>query len=151
MLTGRQNSVYRPLVATAWREHCRRAGGDPSHAAAREQWYRTEIRKLGLASTKDPIAGTPEKFDELCLHFATLAADDQAIGYWSRARERRALHVLDASLRDAQKARNYAIGIAQRMGLFSGEAMTLDELPAEAVLKVNAAVRLQVGRERMAV
>jgi hypothetical protein len=143
MLTGREQGIYRPLVDQAWRVHCARTGRDPASQAGREEWYRVQVQKaVGFYTTKQ--VKMPQEFDRLCLHFATVAGDEKAIGYWSAAAERREMHRLQMTMRTMGVDRAYVHGIARQMG-FPDKG--LESLPAELIHKLNTALFLQSKRQ----
>lgn len=143
MLSGQQNSRFRPMVGRAWLAVCARTGARPNDRAAKEKWYRKELLSgPGFYSTKQ--IGSVEQFDGLCLHFAVIGGNQGEIDYWSKAAERRALWRLRESLRAAGKSEAYALGVARNMGY--GD-LPLEEMPAEAVLKVNTAIYMQWKRQ----
>ena len=143
MLTKKQNAIYRPLVKRAWRVFCDRTGKDTNDRGARESWYRRELVSslLGIYTTKQVQTGA--EFDAICLHFATLAGDPEAIDYWTRADERRALWRLKQTMRNAGVDWPYVHGITRNMGY----SKPIDDLPAALILKINTAVYLYWKRQ----
>ena len=135
MLTRRQNAVYRPLVAEAWQAYCSRHGGDVGDSRAKDAWYREQlVDALGIYTTKQ--VRDADEFDRLLLHFATIAGNDEWIDRASRGPERRALWRLRKTMKNAGEPLSYVYGIARHMGY----DLALEELPAEAVLKINTAL-----------
>jgi hypothetical protein len=80
------------------------------------------------------------QFDALCLHFATLSGDDRQIHYWSRCEERRILRIIDQMLSALDLRREYAHGIAFKMGLIQGEMKSLDDLPEAHLRRIATAL-----------
>jgi len=136
--------IYRGLVDKAWRAHCETENANAADKAEKERWYRKELlRTLNVYTTKQVFAVEDE--DTLCLHFATLANDQREIHYWSRAEERRAIWVLRKTMNAAGVNLNYVRQMAIRMG-FLTEKETLEDLPAELILKINAALDMHAHR-----
>jgi hypothetical protein len=137
------------VVAKAWAEHCRRSALATVDRAAKDAWYRSQVKGvLGVDTTRgaDPV----RDFDRLMLHFATLANDDYWIKRCSVGEETRALHQLQRTIDNAARAGvdisdAYLAGIAKHMGF--GDR-PLDQLPAAAVLKVRTAISLHWQRKK---
>jgi len=105
---------------------------------ASDKWYRQAlVEGVGISSTKQIAPKDQKLFDNLCLCFATLSGNDQQIDYWSRAAERRALWMLEQTMKKAGVDMPYVTGIANNMGF--GDSY-LRDLPAEMILKLNTAV-----------
>lgn len=63
--------LFRPMVATAWHQHCRLFSIDPSDKIAKESWYRDAIRTAaGVTSTRELTADQQKR---VLAHFAYLA------------------------------------------------------------------------------
>jgi len=143
VLDRRQQGVYRPLVAQAWQVFCRRNAGTVSDKVAKDAWYRKElVNELGVYTTKQ--IGSPEEFDSLMLHFATIADNEYWIDRASRGAEGRALWLLKKTMGNAGVDWPYVYGIARNMGYDK----VVEELPAEAVLKINTAVYIYMKRQQ---
>ena len=80
----------------------------------------------------------------LMLHFATIAGDADEIKYWSVASERRALHLLTMTMRNAGVGQAYAEGVARKMKL----RLPLVDMPAKHILKINTAIYLHWKRKQ---
>ncbi len=137
MLTGRQQSKYRPLVERAWQWTCLRADTNPAVDSARETWYRKQLLDAcGIYTTlqADPV----KDYDTLMLHFAVIAGDQAAIAYFSSAAERRLLHNIRRSIESGVVTEAYVQGIARNMGYRTD----LDTLPADHLWRIwNALIR----------
>jgi hypothetical protein len=140
-LSPSNNGLYRPLARRAWAVHCERNGLDPACSLAFDRWRRSETwTRLGIYTTKE--IRSQEQFDELMLHFATIANDAGEIGYWTRASERRALWRLRKTMANAGVGDAYVDGICVQMGY----PLPISELPASQVLKINSAVYMHWRR-----
>lgn len=139
MLNGKQQSIFRPLVDRAWLAYCsRRPAGNVNSREDRAAWYRKVlVQELGVYSTKEIQPDDQDRFDTLCLVFATISGDQAQIDYWSRAPERRAMWRLESTMRNARVDWAYVRGIARNMNL--GDR-PIEDLPAELILKLNTAV-----------
>lgn len=148
MLTGKQNSIFRPLVEKAWSALCVRNSVSLSDEVAHKAWYRKVlVMQFGFYSTKQVPADNSVLFDELCLHFATLSGDEREIGYWSAAEERRAMWRLTHTMENAGVGWPYVLAIARNMGFDVSDDTKVHELPAEHILKLNTAVYLYMKRQ----
>jgi len=137
-LSRAQNGKYRPLVKKAYHVYCASGGNDLF-----DPWYRKQlVNSLGVHTTKQ--LKTAGEFDQACLHFATLAGDAKEIDHWSRASERRALWVLEQSMRKLDVGWPYVKGVARNLGF--GDRPIRD-LPATLILKINTALDKQVRRK----
>ena len=148
MLNGKQQSLYRPLVDSAWLAYgARNPGSSANCKAGYEKWYReTLVKNLGIYTTKE--IKDEAQFDALCLVFATLGGDQTQIDYWSRAAERRALWRLQQTMKNAGVNWAYVQGIARNMNFIQGESANwIDDLPAELILKLNTAVFVHMKRK----
>lgn len=127
----------------AWQAHCTESGEDPTDRNAHEAWYRAElVASVGVYTTKQ--VSTPEDFDKLCLHFATLAGDDTQIDYWTRAPERRALWWLKREMAKTGKSGAYVHGIARKMNF---PDRPIEDLPEEMIRKLATALYKSRKRE----
>lgn len=137
MLSPRQQSKYRPLVARAWAAECSRTGCCPDLDGARESWYRRQLLDAcGIYTTKeaDPV----NDYDALMLHFSIIAGDQGLIDYFSSAAERRHLHNIRRSIDQGIVTEAYVLGIARNMGYRDD----LDSLPADHLWRIwNALIR----------
>lgn len=78
MLTREQQGVYRPLVNTAWVEHCKLTGTSPNNKPAYDLWYRDQVHSaIGVWSTRDADPG--RDFSRLLDRFKLLAGEPQPI------------------------------------------------------------------------
>jgi hypothetical protein len=150
MLSGRQNFLFRPRVQAAWLEHCRLGNLDPADRLGKDRWYRKElVEHFGIYTTKE--IQSADQFGQICLHFATIAGDMAMISRFSADAERRAMWLLKQSMGKAAMDWPYLKGIARRMG-FGVDAWGPDaeaelaQMPAELILKLNAAVYLYSKR-----
>lgn len=83
-LTSRDQGRYRPAVESAWLAHCATSGSAPNDKAAREAWYRSELKgRFGVESTKDYSGDV----DALVEHFRRQFADATVRG-WSDAQNK---------------------------------------------------------------
>jgi len=137
MLTNRQQSKYRPLVARAWQVECLRSGCHPDLDGARESWYRRQLLDAcGIYTTKQ--AHPVKDYDKIMLHFASIAGDEALIDYFSRASERRHLFLIRREIERGAVTEAYVRGIARKMGFRED----LDSLPADHLWRVwNALLR----------
>lgn len=63
--------LFRPMVATAWHQHCRLFSIDPTDKIAKEAWYRDALRTAaGVTSTRELTADQQKR---VLNHFAYLA------------------------------------------------------------------------------
>ncbi len=144
MLTGKQQAIYRPLVDRAWSAFCKR--DIMGYVMGRDAWYRKVlVQELGIYSTKEIPGNDGQKFDALCLVFATITGDQKEIEYWSSAAERRALWMLRQTMQNAGVDEPYVRGIARNMGM--GDR-PIQDLPAELILKINTAVFIYMKRRQ---
>ena len=147
MLTRKQNGVYRPLVKRAWLAHCERTGTSPNDRSAQDDWYRRQLLDAaGIYTTKeaDPVV----HFDLVMHRFAWIANDRYWLDRLATADERRALWRLRVTIRKARDqgldiSDAYVAGIQRNMGF---GAKALEDLPAEHILRINAAVYLHARR-----
>ena len=146
MLTGKQQAIFQPLKEAAWLAYCaRKPAGNPNSPEDREAWYRKVlVQELGIWSTKEIPGNDQEKFDALCLVFATITGDTEQIKYWSSAAERRALWLLKMTMQNAGVDTAYVRGIARKMNM--GDR-PIEDLPAELILKLNTAVFIYMKRK----
>ena len=124
------------MLESAWQAHCTNTRQDPKSKDAREAWYRAElVACVGVYTTRQ--IKTVEDFDKLCLHFATLSGDQDQIGYWTRAPERRALWWLKQEMDKTGKSWAYVHGIARKMNL---PDRPIEDLPEEMIRKLATAL-----------
>jgi hypothetical protein len=142
MLSGKQQAVYRPLVAEAWQKHCSASGIDPRNKAAKETWYRVQLVKAcGCWTTKQ--VSDPESLDAVLMHFAVLANNDRQIKWVAVSAQRRAIWRLKQTMVRAGVGWAYVHAMFKRMRF--GD-LPLEDRPAEQILKVNAALSISVNR-----
>lgn len=151
-LKGRQQAIYRPLVKSAWVVYCHRIGWPSEDRTPLDAWYRKNlVDALGIYTTKE--IATREQFDAVCLHFATVAGDQDQIDYWVRAPERRAMWQLRRSMGNARVNWQYVFTTAKRLKVVPTHAFAeniekyLAELPAQHILKINANIYMYYRRK----
>jgi hypothetical protein len=129
--------------------HCVRQSLDHADKAAKASWYRQQlVANFGLYTTKEIKPSEMQLVDRLCLHFATLAGNSEQISYWAVADERRAMWRLGQTMERAGVDMAYVRGIARKMNLLPQDGdRDIKDLPAEHILKVNAALYLYAGRQ----
>lgn len=146
MLSPAQNKVYRPLVERAWRLASEKSGGNPADRVAREAWYRkTLLGGTGFYTTRE--VQSAEDFDSVMLCFARLAGDEFWVRRLAESEERRARWRLGKTMELAGVGSAYVEGIRKRMGCAEGR---MEDLPAQTVLKINAALYLHAIRRKRA-
>lgn len=145
MLNGKQQSIFQPLKEAAWLAYCgRNPLVDPKHKGSMTDWYRKVLtQELGVWTTKELSEHDQDKFDALCLVFATIAGNQKEIEYWSSAAERRALWRLKQTMKNAGVDLAYVRGIMRNMNM--GDK-AIEDLPAELILKINTAVFIYMKR-----
>lgn len=146
-LTKRDNGVYRPLVRAAWLVHCLRKDWDEKDKARYDVWYRQQLMQSPARLYTSKQIQRPEQLDAVCLHFATLAGLEKQIDYWSKASERRALWKINKTMTSMRVSDNYVNAIAKQMGFLSGTIANYRDLPAELILKINAALSIHAHRQ----
>lgn len=153
MITPAQRTKFFPLMAAAWSLHLDQTG-QPDNHEQKEAWYREQISIAcadaglgeGIRSIKDvdPVAG----YDAVMLHFAILAEDHRAAGYFAVAAERRYRKIIGDLIKTIAKLENrhldwsYARGIYDHMEL----PLTIDECPVDMLQKVLQALDTQRRR-----
>lgn len=147
--TARQQRFYRGLVDDAWRTDARRNAAPVDSAAAREAWYREELRAaIGVSSTTR--ANNTGDYDTACLHFAMIAGNDDAIGYFSAAVERRYRHWIARRMRDLSRLERrpvdwpYIVAMWHHMNL----PLDIETAPADSLRTVFQALDTHVRRLR---
>jgi len=146
-MRGSIQGIYRGLVNKAWRVHCERDQVDINDKQARDRWYRRELLRspLNVYTSKQIVTADDE--DAICLHFAMLTGDERQIHYWSSAEERRAMWVLRKTMNKLGVSQNYVTSVGMQMGFLSEQGhRSIDELPAELILKINAALDMHAHR-----
>lgn len=146
--TPRQQFGYRALVKRAWQAHAMRSRLDPESAYDRD-WYAAQLQEcLGVSSTAQ--ANKIEDYDRACLHFAEIAGDDTAIGYFTAAVERRVVYWIKRRMADLSYIERQAVDWPYVRAIYSQMhlPLTMEEAPAQLLLKVFQALDTHVRRLR---
>ena len=138
---------YRPLVKQAWLAYALRHSIDEKDKARQDAWYRQQLMASPCHVYTSKQIRRPEQIDAIFLHFAALAGDEKQIDYWSNAGERRALYRLRITMQKLDVSNDYVNAIAKRMGFLVGFIDDFTELPAEMILKLNAALDMHARRK----
>jgi len=133
---------FHQLKTLAWKAYAERKGLDPRNQGKLNAWYRRTLMDiLGVYSSKE-IKRTHE-FESACQHFANVSGDEKQIEYWSRCSERRALWKLRKTAKDQGMKWEYVESIKNQMGYDND----FDDLPADMILKINAALLIHGRRQ----
>ncbi|HMP73862.1 MAG TPA: hypothetical protein PKE55_11430 [Kiritimatiellia bacterium] len=147
MLTSAQRRKFFPAMQAAWVEHCAQ-NGLHDNAEQKDAWYRDEMAQVceqsGLGKDirsirdLDHVAG----YDAVMLHWAIIAGNDVAMGYFSTAVERRYRKLIKDALRsigDLENTRlpwSYVKGVCAQMQIPD----TLEDCPASLLAPVFMAL-----------
>lgn len=144
--TSRQQFGYRALVRSAWQAHAARSGLDPN-TPYHHQWYVAQLNEcLGVSSTTQ--ANKTEDYDRACLHFAEIAGDDIAIGYFAAAVERRITYWVKRRMADLSRLEGCPVDWPYVRAIYSQMQLplTIEEAPAKLIHKVFQALDVHVRR-----
>lgn len=145
--TARQQRRYRALVEAAWQADRARGRAEPGAAAARDAWYRAQLREaIGLDSTRG--ASATHDYDAACLHFATIAGDDESIGYFCGAVERRYRYLIACRMRDLSDIDRQPVNWLYVRAMWQHMRLPLDmyTAPADSLRTVFQALDTHVRR-----
>lgn len=143
-LTVPQQRRFRLWVAEAWRSHARAHALDPKDAAAKDKWYRAELRDaVGKESTTQ--CNHTSDFDKLKYHFGALCSDFDAVYDKESANARRILWVLEQYAKGHNIDEDYLRRIA-RQTRQSAELPRLRDLSATELLTILRAAKIHLRR-----
>ena len=138
-----QQTIYRPLVDTAWQTFCRQTQTDPKDKSARREWYELHL-VAATGQTTTSLCNRRNHFEEAMREFE--AAAGNSIYWQSRAHEgemRRARHGLQAFCREHDVEDSYILGMSWQMF----DCADLHRLQPRQLRDILVALKLHLRRQ----
>lgn len=140
-----QHGLFRPLVIKAWQVHCKANAMNARDLAAKNAWYREELRTASGKTSSADLDQT-RAFEKVMAHFEAIAGDSI---HWQmrlfRGNARRILHQINQISREHDLDEDYLRAIAKQ-ALQTDFTPELHDLRPETLLTILNAARVYVRR-----
>ena len=137
---------FRPLVKQAWQRMAFLKNWNMQDKKAERRWYEQQLWEIiGCTSTTDMVI-TPRHFDDMLMHFATLADNQAEIDRMAYASERRVRWLIARCLAELTYLENREVPCEYAAATYTHMKfpLPLEECPAEHLLPVFKALDTHV-------